>query len=150
VAGGWAAARGDTDDRGYLVRLTLGLVLVCLAILGASAAQAAGWVVPAFVVGGVGNGMLGSAAGTLIARRTPSETRGAAFATLGAVLNGAMVVGFVLGGALLSVASPRAVMVGSGVSSLVLVGVGVAPALAAGRRRPSAVAMPARAAGRTE
>jgi MFS family permease len=138
VAGGWAAARRHTDDHGYLVALTLGLVLVCLAILGSGVAQAATWVVPAFLVGGVGNGMLGSAAGTLIARRTPENVRGMAFATLGAVINGAMVVGFVLGGALLAAVSPRAVMIGSGVSSLVLVGVSAVPALLVGRRAPTA------------
>jgi MFS family permease len=136
------AACGRTDDHGYLVRLTAGLVLVCLAILGSGTAPSAVWVMPVFVVGGVGNGMLGSAAGTLIARRTPEAARGMAFATFSAVLNGGMVVGFVLGGALLAVVTPRAVMLGSGVASLVLVVASGLPILVMSRKRPRAAEVP--------
>jgi MFS family permease len=142
VFGSWVAACGRTDDHGYLVRLTAGLVLVCLAILGSGTAPSAVWVMPVFVVGGVGNGMLGSAAGTLIARRTPEAARGMAFATFSAVLNGGMVVGFVLGGALLAVVTPRAVMLGSGVSSLVLVVASGLPTLVMSRKRPRAAEVP--------
>ncbi|MEV8517784.1 MFS transporter [Dactylosporangium sp. NPDC051484] len=135
VCGSWAAARGRTDDHGYLIRLIVGLTLVSVGILAGGTVREAGWVIPAFVLGGMGNGMLGSAAGTLVARRTPQSARGMGFATLGAVINGAMVAGFVVAGGLLEVVSPRLVMIGSGASALALVIASGLPVLAMSRRQ---------------
>lgn len=134
VCGSWVAARGRTGDHGCLVRLVTGLALVGVGILAAGTAGAAGWVLPAFVLGGIGNGMLGSAAGTLVARRTPENARGRGFATPGAVINGAMVAGFVAAGGLLAVVTPRLVMIGSGAAALVLVVASGLPALMMSRR----------------
>lgn len=152
ICGSWAAAGGRTDDHGYLTRLIVGLALVSVGILAGGTASEAGWVVPAFVLGGIGNGMLGSAAGTLVARRTPERARGMGFATLGAVINGAMVAGFVVAGGLLEVISPRLVMIGSGASALVLVIASGLPVLTMSRRQQRAaddLLTPVGAAGRS-
>ena len=135
VFGAWAAARGRTDDHGYLIRLVTGLALVSAGILAGGTVSGAGWVIPAFVIGGIGNGMLGSAAGTLVARRTPEEARGMGFATLGAVINGAMVAGFLIAGGLLEVISPRLVLIWSGASALALVLASAVPVLTMSRRQ---------------
>lgn len=116
--GSWLAARRPAGDRGLFSCLAGGLLLMATAVLATGAAPGAAWVVPAFVVGGVGNGLAGSALGTLVARRTPPAVRGRAFATLGAVMNAAMATGYVLSSLLLAVVAPRAVILGSGAVAL--------------------------------
>jgi MFS family permease len=133
VPGSWAVARLKVDDRGYVASLVLGLLLISVALAGGGLAPTVGWIIPAFLVGGIGNGAQTAAAGVLIVRRTPDANRGRAFAVLGAVTNGATAAGFVMGGALLETLSPRLVIVGSGLAALLLAVALTTPAITATR-----------------
>jgi MFS family permease len=137
VLGSWLAARKCDDDHGYATRLIAGLACISVAILVTGAAPSVAWLYGTFVLGGIGNGLQGTSASVLVARRVEEQHRGMGFAVLGAVINGAMMTGFILGGPLLEVLDPRAVIVVSGALSMVLVSAGALPAWLLSRRKTS-------------
>lgn len=65
------------------------------------------WLIPVNVLGGIGNGAMATNLHVILNVRTPENHRGRAFAALGAVSNAAPLTGYLLGGLLISAASPR-------------------------------------------
>ena len=139
MIGGWLLARRNRGDAGISVAMLGALGLVCAAVLAMGLAPGLSWLVPVFLVGGIGNGVLNVAAGALLSRRTPAHARGRASARLGAVMNAASALGFLLGGVLLDVLPVRATVAAAGVFGLVVTGAAAVPMLrAAARERATA------------
>jgi len=92
------------------------------------------WVLPLWIIGGLTNGGENVLTGVLLGRRAPDTARGRAFATFGAVANGATAIGLIAGGLLLTVASPRPIIIGTGLAGLLVIVPFVLPVLRAARR----------------
>jgi MFS family permease len=107
LIGAWLVGR-RTVDEAWLGRALLGsLAGAGAAVLLAATVSGIVWLVPLWVVGGVGNGAVNVVSGVLVARRAPAVVRGRAFAVYGAVCNGANTVGYLIGGVLMNVLSAR-------------------------------------------
>ncbi|MEW2588926.1 MFS transporter [Micromonospora aurantiaca] len=124
VLGAWLFARvaRRLADDGAL--LGAGLVLLggcCLAVLVSAAVPSAWLLVPIWLLGGVGNGGDNVFNNLLLARRVPEAARGRAFAVFGAAAQGAAMGGYLVGGLLLEVAGPRALVAACGVAGLLVV-----------------------------
>lgn len=136
VAGGWAfapAARRAGSD-GTLVRAMLLLLAgCCVMVLAAAAVPAARWLVPLWLFGGLLNGGMGVFQTLVVARRVTPESRGRAFAAIEAAVQGAAMLGYLLGGALLELFPPRPLVAACGVGGLLAVAAVVAPVVRAGR-----------------
>ncbi|HZM74759.1 MAG TPA: MFS transporter [Candidatus Limnocylindrales bacterium] len=124
LGGAWLIARlirpHVTDAA--LVRwmfLIVGLISGVVVLVGA--AQAVLWLVPCYLVGGALNGMMNVIMGTVMGRRVPADARGRAAAALQSRANGGALVGFVLGGLLLEVVTPRWMILGAGLLGLLMV-----------------------------
>jgi MFS family permease len=124
VLGAWLVARlirSHVDD-GALARWTfLSLGTMATMILLVGTAQAVLWVVPCYLIGGAMNGVLNVTGGTILGRRIPAGARGRASAALTSRINGGALVGFVLGGVLLELVSPRWMILGAGLLGLLAV-----------------------------
>jgi MFS family permease len=96
-------------------------VCIALGILGTGLAPGVWWIVPCYVLGGIGNGAQATVTHILINLRVPDSHRGRAFAALGAVSNTGPAIGFVVGGALLSFMAPRYGFLAAGAFALVAV-----------------------------
>ena len=94
-------------DTRHEVVLVGTFVAITVAILGVGFAPGVWWIAPFYVLGGLGNGAQATVAHVLMNLRIPEEHRGRAFAALGAVSNSGPVIGFLVGGVLLSVTGPR-------------------------------------------
>jgi MFS family permease len=129
MVGAWLLTRRAGGDAAISVAMIGGLALACGAVLAMAIAPGMAWLVPVFLVGGTGNGILNVAAGALLSRRTPEHARGRAFALFGAVVNGANAVGFVLGGALLDALSVRATVAVAGAFGLLVTAAFAVPML---------------------
>jgi MFS family permease len=81
--------------------------LIGLGILGASLAPSVWWIVPCYILGGLGNGAQATVTHILLNLRVPDTHRGRAFAALGAVSNTGPAAGYLLGGLALHVMEPR-------------------------------------------
>jgi hypothetical protein len=139
ILGGAALGRRNGGDASLSVAMLGAFAVTSAAVLGSAAAPGLLWLVPMFVVGGAGNGVLNVAAGALLARRAPASVRGRAFATFGAVVNASSAVGFVLGGVLLGTLSVRVTVGMAGLFGLLVTAAFAAPMLrAAARERASA------------
>lgn len=110
-----------------VTRFSHELVLIgsflCLAlgILGTGLVPGVWWIVPFYVLGGIGNGAMATVLHILLNLRIPDSHRGRGFAALGAVSNTAPAVGYFLGGAILSVVSPRYAFLIAGVAALLAI-----------------------------
>jgi MFS family permease len=148
VAGGWWVARRRPSDAGLAMLLLGSLALTCLGVALMATVPAVGWLAPVSVVGGLGNGGVNVAAGVLLARRAPAAMRGRAFAVFGAVVNGATMAGFVLGGVLLAAVPVRATIAAAGLGGLAVTAAFALPVLRATARerdgRRAGAAEPAR------
>ncbi len=148
VAGGWWVARRRPSDAGLAMLLLGSLVLTCLGVALMATVPAVNWLAPVSVLGGLGNGGVNVAAGVLLARRAPAAMRGRAFAVFGAVVNGATVAGFVLGGVLLTAVPVRAIIAAAGLGGLAVTAAFALPVLRAAARerddRRGGAAEPAR------
>ncbi|HEX2771473.1 MAG TPA: MFS transporter [Micromonosporaceae bacterium] len=124
MVGAWAftgAARRTGSD-GTLVRgMLLMLAGCCVIVLVAAGVPAAGWLIPLWLLGGLFNGGMGVFETVVVARRVPPEVRGRAFAAMGAAIQGAAMVGYLLGGLLLEVLAPRPLVAICGVAGLLAV-----------------------------
>jgi MFS family permease len=129
MVGAWLLTRRAGGDAAISISMLGGLALACGAVLGMAVTPSMAWLVPVFLVGGTGNGVLNVAAAALVSRRTPAGARGRAFALLGAVVNGANAIGFVLGGALLDVLSVRATVAVAGAFGLLVTATFAVPML---------------------
>ena len=144
ILGGAALTRRNWGDASISVAMLGAFAVTSGSVLAAATAPSLSWLVPMFVVGGAGNGVLNVAAAALLARRTPPAARGRAFATFGAVGNAAMAVGFVLGGVLLGLRSVRLTVGLAGLFGLLVTAAFAVPMLkaAAHDRASATVAAP--------
>ncbi|WBB48020.1 MFS transporter [Verrucosispora sp. WMMA2044] len=124
LCGAWIFARvaGRLADDGALVQG--GLLLLggcCLAVLLSVTVPTAALLVPLWLLGGLCNGGDNVFHNLVVARRVPEAARGRAFAAVGASVQGAAMVGYLLGGLLLEATAPRPLIVGCGVAGLLVV-----------------------------
>ncbi|MGK5737391.1 MFS transporter [Micromonospora sp. URMC 103] len=126
LVGGWifvrAVARFHRDGPLAGWGLTL-LGGCCLAVLVSAAVPSALLLVPIWLLGGICNGGNNVFGNVLLARRVPEAARGRAFAVYGAAVQGASMVGYLLGGFLLELVDPRPLVAAAGVAGLVAVAV---------------------------
>jgi len=121
-----------SDER--LVRVMLvALAALCGLIAISAGVPAAGWLIPIYLGGGVMNSSLNVLAGVVVGRRVPAAVRGKAFGTLGAVASAANMTGFLAGGLLLQVLTPRPIVLGAGLAGMVVASIFLTPLRAAGR-----------------
>ena len=110
------------DDPGRLVRGVLFVLAgACAAVLAGSTARDALLLVPLWLLGGACNGGLNVLIAVLVAGRVPAAARGRAWAALGAVVQGAGMVGFLLGGVLVDRFDPRPLVAAAGIAGLAAV-----------------------------
>ncbi|WP_433284512.1 MFS transporter [Micromonospora sp. CA-244673] len=151
LVGAWLfarLARRLTDDGRMLIGYLALLAGCCLMVLLSAAVPAALLLVPVWLLGGVGNGGANVFDNVLLARRVPEAARGRAYAALGASVQGAAMVGYVLGGLLLEVAAPRPLVAACGAAGLLVIVLVALPVTRAVRiERAAADARPAPAVG---
>ncbi|MGW3897770.1 MFS transporter [Micromonospora profundi] len=139
LPGGWFAARlvRRLDDDGWLVRGVLVTLAGCsLMVLLASTVPTATLLVPLWLVAGAANGAQNVFANLLTARRAPESMRARAYASYGAAVQGGSMTGYLLGGLLLTVVSPRPLIAAAGAAGL-LVALAFVPIVARAVRRPA-------------
>jgi MFS family permease len=83
--------------------------------------QAALWIIPCWLVGGLLNGGENVMAGTLLGRRVPREARGRAAAAMQSRVQGGGLIGFVAGGVMLDLFDARWIVLGAGALGLIAV-----------------------------
>ncbi|MEV0425230.1 MFS transporter [Micromonospora sp. NPDC050495] len=143
LIGSWVfarLARRLVDDGRMLVGYLALLGGCCLMILLSAAVPAALLLVPVWLLGGVGNGGANVFDNVLLARRVPEAARGRAYAALGASVQGAAMVGYLLGGLLLAVAAPRVLVAACGVAGLLVIMLVALPVTRAVRAERAAAA----------
>ncbi|GIG91006.1 MFS transporter [Plantactinospora endophytica] len=137
LVGAWllaGTARRARDD-GALVQGVLGMLgAACLLVALGATVPAAGWLVLLWLVGGVANGGLNVFSNLVLTNRVPPEARGRAFAAQGAAIQGAGMVGYLLGGILLAGFPPRPLVAVTGLAGLAVVA-GVTPIVLRATRR---------------
>jgi MFS family permease len=99
-----------------------------------------GWLGPAWLLGGALNGTENVQLGVILGSRVRPEVRGHASAMFNSIATGANSFGFLLGGALLTIASPRTLIVACGLAGLAVVGIFSPPLVRAIRREQRAMA----------
>jgi MFS family permease len=118
LVGAWLLSGRKFGDGPMAVALLGTLAGACATVTLAATVPRVGWLVPLWLLGGVCNGAVNVSSTVLVARRTSAAVRGRAFAIFGAVANGANGSGYLLGGILLGVLSPRMVIGLAGVAGL--------------------------------
>lgn len=120
LVGSWLAvklARARTD--GGLGALLVGLFgATSMVLVAAAGVPTVAWLVPLWVVGGIFNGGENVLANVLVAHRVPAQVRGRAMGVVNSAVNGANVVGYALGGVLLTAFAPRPIIAGAGLAGL--------------------------------
>jgi MFS family permease len=133
------STRKDSDAVFATTLLGL-LTATCLTVLATSFAPSIGWVIPLSLFGGVLNGCENVCAGVLLGRRVPANVRGHAGAMFNGIASGANAAGFLIGGLLLSVSSPRVMLFGTAVAGLAVTAMFAPPMVRAIRADRAAVA----------
>jgi MFS family permease len=98
--------------------------------------------VPLWLLGGISNGGLNVSMNVVMAARVPAFARGRAFATLGSAVQGAGMIGFLVGGPLVDRVEPRTLFVVFGAAGLLAVLAGVPSVRRAVRSGPPADPVP--------
>ncbi|HEX5596278.1 MAG TPA: MFS transporter [Micromonosporaceae bacterium] len=152
LLGSWLVAMKarQARDEGILAQAMIVMFVgTSLVVLSAAAVPSVIWLVPIFVVGGMLNGGENVVGNVIMGRRVPPAVRGRAFAAFAAAIQGASMVGYLVGGLLLEVLAPRPLIVLVGGGALLVTAVSVIPiwravgrerATAAGHRRAPAAA----------
>jgi MFS family permease len=120
LVGVWLFSRLRGDDAQLVRAVLVILALVSVVVLGSATVPGAWWLAPIYVVGGSLNAGLNVIGGVLLARRVPRAVRGRVGGTFSAVAAGANLVGYVVGGLLLPLTTPRNLIAWAGVVSLVV------------------------------
>jgi MFS family permease len=136
LLGGWLGAVRTPDDTSLGRRMAFLSATTAAAIALAGLMPAVGWLFPLWALGGTANGLENSALGVLGSRRVPAAVRGQVFARLGAVVNAANIVGYLLGGVLVERFAPGLVITAGGVVGL-FVALGFAVPLWRAAARPA-------------
>ncbi|GIJ26548.1 hypothetical protein Vqi01_17100 [Micromonospora qiuiae] len=150
LCGAWIfarLARRFTDDATLIQGGLLLLAGCCVMVLVSVTVPVALLLVPIWLLGGVCNGGDNVFHNVVVARRVPEAVRGRAFAAIGAAVQGAAMVGYLIGGLLLEVNEPRPLIVGCGVAGLLVLLGFVRPVRRAIRLERSRVAAMSPAAG---
>ncbi|MEU9505891.1 MFS transporter [Micromonospora sp. NPDC048170] len=124
LPGSWLCARLArrlTDDGALVYGVLATLGGICLMVMVAAAVPTAALLVPLWLVAGAANGGENVFANVLTARRVPEAARGRAYATYGAAVQGGSMGGYLIGGALLALLSPRSLIAAAGVVGLLVV-----------------------------
>jgi MFS family permease len=97
--------------------------LMCLAlgVLGTGLAPGVWWIVPFYVLGGIGNGSMATELHIVLNLRVPDSHRGRGFAALGAVSNAAPAIGYVIAAMLLSFVAPRYAYIAAGSAAVICI-----------------------------
>jgi MFS family permease len=119
VFGAVVWGRQRRDDVGTAKALLLTNFATGAAITVAGLMPHVGWVVPLWLLGGVLNGMENVAIGVILGARVPPEVRGHASAIFNSIASGANAFGYLAGGVLLAVASPRLLVIACGLAGVV-------------------------------
>lgn len=113
---------GRVTDPARQVYLSLLLAAAtCLMVLAGAGAWHTLVLVPLWLIGGVANGGINVFTGVVLAERVPEAARGRAFAAMGAAVQGAGMVGYVVGGPLVERFEPRSLVAAAGLAGLVAV-----------------------------
>jgi len=113
---------GRWTHPGRLVQLSLLLAgLTCAFVLAGAGVGQALLLVPLWFLGGICNGGINVFTTVVMAERVPAAARGRAFATMGAAIQGAGMVGYVIGGPLVDHFAPRPLVAAAGLAGLVAV-----------------------------
>jgi MFS family permease len=123
LVGAWPFGRAVGADHRLVTSQLFLLGGMSLIILGSAAVTGVWWLLPLYVCGGVLNAGINVLSGVVVSRRAPAVARGRVFGTFAAVANVANLAGYVLGGLLLQVASPRVIIAGTGVAGLLVAAV---------------------------
>jgi MFS family permease len=126
VAASWTAGMlvgsalfGRTPRRWITVpALLLLITLSCVPIMAAGAVGNALWLIPLWVVGGIGNGGTNVYIMVIVAGRAPAEAHGRAFAAVGAAVQAAGLAGLLVAGPLVESFDPRVLVTASGAVGL--------------------------------
>ncbi|MFJ9894127.1 MFS transporter [Streptomyces sp. NPDC091280] len=94
-----------------------------VAILGTGLAPGVWWILPFYVLGGIGNGAQATVTHILLNIRVPESHRGRAFAALGAVSNTGPAIGYLIGGAILSFTTARHGFLAAGAFAMIALAV---------------------------
>ncbi|MEH1012376.1 MFS transporter [Micromonospora sp. CPCC 206060] len=124
LPGAWLFARltHRLADDGALVRAALVLLGgCCLMVLAGATVPNAQLLVPLWLIGGLCNGGDNVFSNVVLARRVPEAARGRAFAALGAAIQGASMIGFLIGGLLLEFFAPRPLIAAAGLAGLLVI-----------------------------
>jgi len=97
--------------------------LLCLAVgvLGTGLSPGVWWIVPFYLIGGIGNGAMATELHIVLNLRVPDSHRGRGFAALGAISNTAPAVGYLIAVLLLVALAPRYAFICAGVAALLCV-----------------------------
>jgi MFS family permease len=131
------------QDPRPLAKLNMWLMAGCCipVMLGATVWHAL-LLVPLWIFGGVCNGGLNVSMNVVMAARVPAFARGRAFAAMGSAIQGAGMIGFLVGGPLVDRVEPRALFVVFGAAGLLAVLAGVPSVRRAVRSGPPADPVP--------
>ncbi|MET0495127.1 MAG: MFS transporter [Actinoplanes sp.] len=124
LPGAWLFTRfsSRSTDPGRLVQASLVFAAVtCAAVLAGAAVGDAWQLIPLWLLGGAANGAINVVLNVVLAERVPEQARGRAFAAMGSALQGAGMVGFLLGGPLVDHFAPRPLVAAAGVGGLIAV-----------------------------
>ncbi|MEV4758162.1 MFS transporter [Micromonospora sp. NPDC049559] len=141
LVGAWLFVRlgRRTTYDGVLVRTMLALLGgCCLMVLAAAAVPEARYLIPLWLVGGICNGGVSVFSNVVMAHRVPPAARGRAFAALGAALQGASMLGYLIGGVLLESFPPRPLVAVAGLAGLAVLAFLVPPVQRTVRRERTA------------
>lgn len=106
-------------DRMTVRGLLLISAAICVPMLAAAGVGSAGWLVPLWLLGGLGNAGANVYVMVIIADRTAKAVRGRAFAVTAAAFQGAGLAGLLLAGPLVERFEPRPLVAASAVLGLV-------------------------------
>lgn len=144
IGGGWGAGLligallgGRFRGQHTLVRLALlSAVGLSLSLAGMGLAPGVVWMLPAVVAGGICNGLLNLACGSLVGIRSAEAVRGRVVAIVGGFASAGQLGALLLGGLLATVLGPRQIFVLAGLLGM-LVPLGLGRRLLASTRQPA-------------
>jgi MFS family permease len=134
VFGAVIRGRQRRDDVGTAKALLLNSLATGVAITVAGLVPRVGWLVPLWLLGGVLNGMENVSIGVILGSRVAPEVRGHASAIFNSIAGGANAFGYLAGGVLLAIASPRLLVVACGLAGVAAAAIFGVPLTRAMRR----------------
>jgi MFS family permease len=108
------------DDRRLVLILLVLMGGISAVVLGSSTVPNAGWLIVLYLVGGCLNAGLNVLAGVVVGRRAPDALRGRVVGVFTASANSANLVGYLAGGLLLPLVTPRTLLAATGAVGLVI------------------------------